>query len=85
MFSTENVMAVVWTNPTSAQKRVARPTIDQKRFGFWVVELGVSDLVGDARHLSPSAQEALRLRAVAALVRRPPLRTQGTSSAPSDL
>lgn len=29
---------------------------------------GVSDLVGDARHLSPSAQEALRLRAVAALV-----------------
>jgi transposase len=28
----------------------------------------VSDLVGDARHLSPSAQEALRLRAVAALV-----------------
>ncbi|WP_455711823.1 helix-turn-helix domain-containing protein [Streptomyces avermitilis] len=30
--------------------------------------MGVSDLVGDARHLSPSAQEALRLRAVAALV-----------------
>ncbi|MDQ0779075.1 hypothetical protein QF026_007541 [Streptomyces aurantiacus] len=28
----------------------------------------MSDLVGDARHLSPSAQEALRLRAVAALV-----------------
>ncbi|MFF9205825.1 helix-turn-helix domain-containing protein [Streptomyces sp. NPDC014986] len=27
----------------------------------------MSDLVGDARHLSPSAQEALRLRAVAAL------------------
>ncbi|MGW9451462.1 hypothetical protein [Streptomyces sp. NPDC055632] len=25
----------------------------------------MSDLVGDARHLSPSAQEALRLRAVA--------------------
>ncbi|MFD9478806.1 helix-turn-helix domain-containing protein [Streptomyces nojiriensis] len=30
----------------------------------------MSDLVGDARHLSPSAQEALRLRAVAALVER---------------
>lgn len=28
----------------------------------------MNDLVGDARHLSPSAQEALRLRAVAALV-----------------
>ncbi|WP_435855158.1 helix-turn-helix domain-containing protein [Streptomyces venezuelae] len=28
----------------------------------------MSDLVEDARHLSPSAQEALRLRAVAALV-----------------
>ncbi|MFI6007207.1 IS630 family transposase [Streptomyces sp. NPDC051366] len=28
----------------------------------------MSDLVGDARHLSPTAQEALRLRAVAALV-----------------
>ncbi|MFI5752496.1 helix-turn-helix domain-containing protein, partial [Streptomyces sp. NPDC051644] len=28
----------------------------------------MSDLVGDARHLSPSAQEILRLRAVAALV-----------------
>ncbi|MBB5940377.1 helix-turn-helix domain-containing protein [Streptomyces zagrosensis] len=28
----------------------------------------MSDLVGDARHLSPSAQEGLRLRAVAALV-----------------
>ncbi|MFE1689545.1 helix-turn-helix domain-containing protein [Streptomyces albidoflavus] len=28
----------------------------------------MSDLVGDARHLSPSAQEALRLRVVAALV-----------------
>lgn len=28
----------------------------------------MSDLVGDARHLSPSAQEALRLRGVAALV-----------------
>ncbi|MFQ6198189.1 helix-turn-helix domain-containing protein [Streptomyces sp. NPDC000405] len=28
----------------------------------------MSDLVGDARHLSPSAQESLRLRAVAALV-----------------
>ncbi|MCX4964219.1 helix-turn-helix domain-containing protein [Streptomyces sp. NBC_00654] len=28
----------------------------------------MSDLVGDARHLSPSAQEAPRLRAVAALV-----------------
>ncbi|MBB5939531.1 helix-turn-helix domain-containing protein [Streptomyces zagrosensis] len=28
----------------------------------------MSDLVGDARHLSPSAQEVLRLRAVAALV-----------------
>ncbi|MFG2426813.1 helix-turn-helix domain-containing protein [Streptomyces sp. NPDC048590] len=28
----------------------------------------VRDLVGDARHLSPSAREALRLRAVAALV-----------------
>ncbi|MBP2400764.1 IS630 family transposase [Streptomyces syringium] len=28
----------------------------------------MSDLVGDARHLSPSAQEALRLRALAALV-----------------
>ncbi|MGW0552049.1 helix-turn-helix domain-containing protein, partial [Streptomyces altiplanensis] len=28
----------------------------------------MSDLVGDARHLSPSAQEALWLRAVAALV-----------------
>ncbi|WP_443071883.1 IS630 family transposase, partial [Streptomyces sp. WMMC940] len=28
----------------------------------------MSDLVGDARHLSPSAQEALRLRAVAALM-----------------
>ncbi|WP_455583821.1 IS630 family transposase [Kitasatospora cineracea] len=28
----------------------------------------MSELVGDARHLSPSAQEALRLRAVAALV-----------------
>ncbi|WP_405466877.1 helix-turn-helix domain-containing protein [Streptomyces griseoaurantiacus] len=28
----------------------------------------MSDLVGDARHLSPSAQEALRVRAVAALV-----------------
>ncbi|WP_233436195.1 helix-turn-helix domain-containing protein [Streptomyces anulatus] len=28
----------------------------------------MSDLVGDTRHLSPSAQEALRLRAVAALV-----------------
>ncbi|MGW7400962.1 helix-turn-helix domain-containing protein [Streptomyces cyaneofuscatus] len=28
----------------------------------------MSDLVGDARHLSPSAQEALRLWAVAALV-----------------
>ncbi|WP_430542678.1 hypothetical protein [Streptomyces iconiensis] len=28
----------------------------------------MSDLVGDARRLSPSAQEALRLRAVAALV-----------------
>ncbi|WP_256097009.1 helix-turn-helix domain-containing protein [Streptomyces agglomeratus] len=27
----------------------------------------MSDLVGDARNLSPSAQEALRLRAVAAL------------------
>ncbi|GAB7105262.1 hypothetical protein JCM4814A_35760 [Streptomyces phaeofaciens JCM 4814] len=26
----------------------------------------MSDLVGDARHLSPSAQEALRLRAIAA-------------------
>lgn len=30
--------------------------------------MGVSDLVGDARRLSPSAHEALRLRAVAALV-----------------
>ncbi|MDJ0466668.1 hypothetical protein [Streptomyces sp. H27-C3] len=28
----------------------------------------MDDLVGEARHLSPSAQEALRLRAVAALV-----------------
>ncbi|MGW2370747.1 IS630 family transposase [Streptomyces sp. NPDC001667] len=28
----------------------------------------MSELVGDARHLSPSAQEALRMRAVAALV-----------------
>lgn len=28
----------------------------------------MSDLVGDVRHLSPSAQEALRLRAVAALL-----------------
>ncbi|WP_435877346.1 hypothetical protein [Streptomyces albidoflavus] len=28
----------------------------------------MSDLVGDARHLSPSVQEALRLRAVAGLV-----------------
>ncbi|MFI8164160.1 helix-turn-helix domain-containing protein [Streptomyces microflavus] len=28
----------------------------------------MNDLVGDAWHLSPSAQEALRLRAVAALV-----------------
>ncbi|MFC8273242.1 helix-turn-helix domain-containing protein [Streptomyces sp. NPDC057271] len=28
----------------------------------------MSDLVGDARYLSPSAQEGLRLRAVAALV-----------------
>ncbi|WP_399099755.1 hypothetical protein [Streptomyces sp. 11x1] len=28
----------------------------------------MSELVGDARQLSPSAQEALRLRAVAALV-----------------
>uniref|UniRef100_UPI003FD7C800 helix-turn-helix domain-containing protein n=1 Tax=Streptomyces luteireticuli TaxID=173858 RepID=UPI003FD7C800 len=28
----------------------------------------MSELVGDAQHLSPSAQEALRLRAVAALV-----------------
>ncbi|WP_437076514.1 helix-turn-helix domain-containing protein [Streptomyces sp. enrichment culture] len=28
----------------------------------------MSDLVGDARHLSPSAREALRLRAVAVLV-----------------
>jgi hypothetical protein len=28
----------------------------------------VNDLVGDARHLSPSAREALRLRAVAVLV-----------------
>ncbi|WP_405748965.1 helix-turn-helix domain-containing protein [Streptomyces sp. NBC_00012] len=28
----------------------------------------MSDLVGDARHLSPSAQEVLRLRAVVALV-----------------
>ncbi|MFB6556024.1 MULTISPECIES: transposase [unclassified Streptomyces] len=28
----------------------------------------MDDLVGDARHLLPSAQEALRLRAVAALV-----------------
>jgi transposase len=35
---------------------------------FWVVDPCVSELVGDARQLSPSAQEALRLRAVAALV-----------------
>jgi transposase len=35
---------------------------------FWVVYPCVSELVGDARKLSPSAQEALRLRAVAALV-----------------
>ncbi|WP_308294167.1 hypothetical protein [Streptomyces sp. ST2-7A] len=28
----------------------------------------MSDLVGDARHLSPWTQEVLRLRAVAALV-----------------
>ncbi|MEV6544560.1 hypothetical protein [Streptomyces sp. NPDC051665] len=28
----------------------------------------MSELVGDARQLSPSAQEALRMRAVAALV-----------------
>jgi hypothetical protein len=34
---------------------------------FWVVDPCVSELVGDARQLSPSAQEALRLRAVAAL------------------
>lgn len=35
---------------------------------FCVVDPCVSELVGDARQLSPSAQEALRLRAVAALV-----------------
>ncbi|GAA4020939.1 hypothetical protein GCM10022384_71000 [Streptomyces marokkonensis] len=37
---------------------------------YWVLGCWtcVSDLVGGARHLSPSAQEALRLRAVAALV-----------------
>ncbi|MFD4553087.1 IS630 family transposase [Streptomyces sp. NPDC058469] len=35
---------------------------------FWVVGPCVSELVGDARQLSPSAQEALRMRAVAALV-----------------
>jgi transposase len=43
-------------------------TIDPKRLVFWVVDPCVSELVGDARQLSPSAQEALRLRAVAALV-----------------
>jgi len=35
---------------------------------FWIVDPWVSELVGDARQLSPSAQEALRLRAVAALL-----------------
>jgi hypothetical protein len=35
---------------------------------FRVVDPCVSELVGDARQLSPSAQEALRMRAVAALV-----------------
>lgn len=44
------------------------PSIDPKREVFWFVDPCVSELVGDARELSPSAQEALRLRAVAALV-----------------
>ncbi|MFG2343752.1 hypothetical protein [Streptomyces phaeochromogenes] len=35
---------------------------------FWVVDPYGSELVGHARQLSPSVQEALRLRAVAALV-----------------
>lgn len=35
---------------------------------FWVVDPCVSELAGDVRKLSPSAREALRLRAVAALV-----------------
>jgi transposase len=34
---------------------------------FWIVDPCVGELVGDARQLPPSVQEALRLRAVAAL------------------
>ncbi|MEW1914304.1 IS630 family transposase, partial [Kitasatospora sp. NPDC085895] len=42
--------------------------MDPKRLGLRFVEHRVSELVGGARHLSPSAQEALRFRAVAALL-----------------